>query len=199
MKRIAMLSCLLLATTLVAQEEKTKKFEITKPVQEQIDAWKKTVAEWAADKVVVAAVVAQNEKGPIEGMDNKKWKTLRRRSPEVDAFTDNPAAKKLSTLAKTSNAVVTEAFLNAGTGEKVAFLEKTSSYLHAGSAKFDVPLQKLESWQGQPEFDESSQTYAIQIAVPVLDPKDPKKAIGVLVVGLSLDQIANPKPPAPAK
>lgn len=183
----------------VAAQEPEKKFEITPAVQQQIDGWKKTVAEWTVDPKVMAAVVDQNKKGPLEGMDNKKWKTLRRRSPEVDVFTTNDAAKQLEAKSKATNGVVSEAFLNAQKGEKVAFLEKTSSYLHAGSPKFDLPFEKLQPWQGKPEFDESSQTYAVQISVPVMDPKDPKKAIGVLVVGLNLTQMANPKPPAPAK
>ncbi len=53
-------------------------------------------------------------------------------------------------------------------------------------------MQKLTAWQGVPEFDESTQTYAIQVSVPVLDPQDAKKAIGVLVVGLNLTRIATP-------
>jgi hypothetical protein len=182
-----------------AQEKDKKKFEITTDVQQQIDEWKKTVASWAADKAVVLAVAEQNKKGPLEGMDNKKWKTLRRRGAEIDPFTTNDAAKRLAELAKATNGVVSEAFLNAQKGEKVAFLEKTSSYLHAGAAKFDVPFQKLQAWQGEPEFDESSQTYAVQISVPVLDPADAKKAVGALVVGLNLTQMAAAKPPAPAK
>ena len=64
--------------------------------------------------------------------------------------------------------------------------------------RFDQPFQKLQTWQGKPEFDESSQAYAVQVSVPVLDPKNPKQAIGVLVVGINLTQVASPKPPAPA-
>ncbi|MBL8755785.1 MAG: PDC sensor domain-containing protein [Planctomycetes bacterium] len=127
-------------------------------------------------------------------MDNKKWKTLRRRSPEVDVFTTNDAAKALAKQAAATQGIVSEAFLNAQKGEKVAFLEKTSSYLHAGSGKFDKPFTKGEAWQGEPEFDESSQTYAVQVSVPVFDPADAKKAIGVLVVGLNLTQMAKPAP-----
>lgn len=180
------------------KQDKEKKFEITAEMQKTIDGWKATVAEWGKDKVVVEAVVAQNTTGPIPGMDNKAWKALRRRSPEVQVFLDNSAAKKLGELAKQTGGVISEAFLNAKSGEKVAFLEKTSSYIHAGNPKFDTPFQKLQSWQGTPEFDESSQTYAVQVSVPVLDPKDAKKAIGVLVVGLNLTELGKPKPPAPA-
>lgn len=198
MKLAVSLLLALLAVPAVAQEAE-KKFEITAEMQQQIDAWKKTLADWAKAPAVVASVVEQNKKGPIEGMDNKKWKTLRRRSAEVDAFTTNDAAKDIAAKAKATNGVVSEAFLNGQKGEKVAFLEKTSSYVHAGSPKFDTPFTKFEPWQGKPEFDESSQTFAVQVSVPVLDPKDPKKAIGVLVVGLNLTQMASAKPPTPAK
>ena len=185
---------LVLALTLPAQADKAKKFEITKEIQEQLDGWKKTVAGWTTDTAITAAVVEQNQKGPLEGMDNKKWKALRRRAPEVETFTTNAAAKALQGKAAATAGVVSEAFLNAKKGEKVAFLEKTSSYLHAGNAKFDVPFGKLQAWQGEPEFDESSQTYAVQIAVPVIDPKNDKQAIGVLVVGLNLSQMAASQP-----
>ena len=189
-------------TAPLAAQEGEKKFEITPEIQAQIDGYKKEIATWAADAKVVAAVVAQNKKGPIEGMDNKKWKTLRRRSEEVTVFQTNDAAKALESKAKATNGIVSEAFLNAQKGEKVAFLEKTSSYLHDTSSKFTTPFTKKTSWQGTPEFDESTQTYAVQISVPVFDTADKEKKapIGVLVVGLNLTQLAQPKPaPAPGK
>jgi hypothetical protein len=65
----------------------------------------------------------------------------------------------------------------------VAFVEKTSSYIHKGQPKFDVPFGSGKVWQGQPEFDESSQTHQLQVSVPVLSGG---KAVGVLVVGLNL-------------
>lgn len=178
-------------------QEPQKKFTITAEVQQQIDAWKTQAKTWAADKTIVECVTAQNGKGPIDGMDEKKWKTLKRRSPEIEAFQKNPAAQAMAKAASTTNGLVSEMFLSAAKGEKAAFLEKTSSYIHAGKAKFDVPFAKLAAWQGEPEFDESTQTFAIQLAVPVLDPKDAKKAVGVLVVGINLTELA--KPPAPAK
>ncbi len=79
-----------------------------------------------------------------------------------------------------------EAFLSAAQGEKVAFIEKTTSYIHKGAPKFDVPFGSLKAWQGQPEFDESSQSHQIQISVPVLAEG---KAVGVLVVGINLSKL----------
>ncbi|MBK8097243.1 MAG: hypothetical protein IPK26_09050 [Planctomycetes bacterium] len=186
-----------LALASLPAQEPQKKFTITPEVQKQLDVWKSETTRWAADKAVVEGVVAQNAKGPIAGMDDKKWKSLKRRSAEIEAFQKNAAAQVLVAAAAKTNGLISEAFLSAAKGEKVAFLEKTSSYMHAGKAKFDVPFGKLTAWQGEPEFDESTQTFAVQIAVPVLDPKDAKKAIGVLVVGINLTELA--KPPAPAK
>ena len=180
-----------------------KDFEITADVQAQIDTWKQTVQTWADDQKLAAYVAEHNEKGPIEGMDNKQWKRTRRSSAQVKALQNNAAAKFLKKQAAETKGLVSEAFLNGSDGSKAAFLDKTSSYIHAGKGKFDTPFKTGRFWQGKPEFDESTQTYAVQIAVPVhkyasydKDGKGQGKAerIGVLVVGLSLDKLVAAKP-----
>ena len=158
-------------------------FEITSTVQAELDRQKSVIAGWAADPIVVKAVQEQNKKGPIAGMDKAKWKGTRRSDPIVKGFQTNPAGKFLRSKMRASNGTATEVFLNAAKGEKVAFAEKTSSYVHAGAAKHDVPFTTGKPWQGKPEFDESTQTYAIQISTPVLAGGTP---IGSLVVGVSL-------------
>jgi hypothetical protein len=158
-------------------------FEITPAVQAELDKEKAMVAGWAADPVIVKAVEAQNHKGPISDMDNAKWKMTRRSDPIVKQFQNNSAGRFLHAKMRESNGTVTEAFLNGAKGEKVAFVEKTTSYIHAGAAKHDVPFTTGKPWQGKPEFDESSQTYAIQVSAPVLAQGRP---IGSLVVGISL-------------
>ena len=75
-------------------------------------------------------------------------------------------------------------------GARVAF--------DAAAGRLEVEAAEIRS-RTTPEDLESSQAYAVQLAVPVLDPKDPKQAVGVLVVGLNVTQMASPKPPAPAK
>jgi hypothetical protein len=140
---------------------------------------------WAADPVLVAAVKAQNEKGPIPGMDNAAWKATEHSNPLVQTFQKNTAGVWLTEKLKASDGLFTEAFLSAAKGEKVAFVDKTTSYIHSGSAKFDVSMSGKE-WQGEPEFDESSQAYAIQISTPVLDNGT---TIGVLVVGVAVKKL----------
>jgi hypothetical protein len=161
-------------------------FQMTPAVQAELDKQKTIVATWAAHPSVVAAVVEQNRRGPIAGMDNPKWKVTRRSEPVVTAFQTNPAGQFLKSQLDENKAKFSEAFLNAALGEKVAFVEKTTSYIHKGQPKFDVPFTTSKAWQGAPEFDESSQTYAIQISVPVMAEARP---IGVLVVGVNLSHL----------
>ena len=161
-------------------------FEITPVVQGQLDKEKTAIASWASDPVIVKEVQLQNKKGPLPGMDNDTWKTTRRSDPVIKAFQDNPAGRYLKAKLGQEGSVYNEAFLSAAKGEKVAFVEKTSFYIHKGKPKFDVPFTTGKSWQGEPEFDESSQTYAVQISTPVLSDGKP---IGVLVVGVNLSYL----------
>ena len=73
--------------------------------------------------MIVKAVIAQNEKGPIAGLDNPKWKTLRRSDVVVKEFQSNPAGQYLKQRIGDSNGTYAEAFLSASQGEKVAFFE----------------------------------------------------------------------------
>src|SRR2546427_67791 len=163
--------------------------EVTPGIQAELDRQKKIAAGWAADPVIVKAVAEQNAKGPLAGMDNSKWKLVRRSDPLVRAFQSNPAGQFLRSKMEASGGLITEAFVSAAQGEKVAFAEKTTSYIHKGMPKFDVPFTSRSAWQGRPEFDESAQTYQIQISVPVLVDGQPA---GALVVGISLSQLERP-------
>jgi len=171
---------------LVSVPAQAEKFSITPAVQTELDKQKKLLVTWASTPVIVNAVKAQNIKGPIAGMDNLQWKAMRRSDPRIDEFQSNDAGAFLKSKLDGSANLYSEAFLSAASGEKVAFVEKTSSYIHKGAAKFDVPFTTGATWQGVPEFDESSQTYAIQLSVPV---NSDGKAVGVLVVGVSLVQL----------
>ena len=182
--KINLLAAILLFLAVVAG--RASGFEMTPAVQAELDKMKSQISGWAGDSVIIKAVTEQNGKGPIAGMDNAKWKTIRRSDDVVKEFQSNAAGKYLKSKLEASNGTFTEAFLNAAQGEKAAFVEKTTSYIHKGSAKFDVPFGSGKSWQGQPEFDESAQTYQIQVSVPV---QSGGKAIGALVVGVNLTHL----------
>ena len=161
-------------------------FEVTPAIQNELDRHIEVAKGWAASPVLVKAVLAQNAMGPIAGMDNAKWKTVRRSDQLVKGFQANEAGRFLTQQIAQSNELYSEAFLSAAQGEKVAFFEKTTSYIHRGAPKFDVPFTTGKAWQGKPEFDESSQTHQIQVSVPVLSGGKP---VGVLVVGVNLSKL----------
>lgn len=171
-------------------------------VQTQVEDWQRRAAALAAEAELIDATAVQNRRGPIPGMDNARWKALRRRSPEVQAFQESVAGKRLAAWLKESRGCAVEAFLNGSRGEKVAFAEKPTSYLHAGREKFDVPFRTGKPWQGAMSFDESSQAYVIQVGVPVFGPGvggAPGPVTGVLVVSLDIGMLeAQARPPAPS-
>lgn len=157
--------------------------ETNPEIQARLDKEKAIIDSWASDPIIVKEVLQENKKGPIPGLDNEKWKGIPASDPTIKAFQENPAAHFLKSKLEAKDSILTEAFLNGAGGEKVAFVEKTTYYNHKGMAKFEVPFRKGTAWQGKPEFDESTQTYAIQISTPVLMEGKP---IGVLVVGVKL-------------
>lgn len=156
------------------------------PTQAKVDAKLKEVIAWAAEPTLVAAVKAQNTSLPagFAEMTQDQWKTLTVLAPFARQFSKNPTAELLKS--KGGN-VVTEAFVSDANGCKIAFLSKTTSWSHKGKDKHDVPMSG-KTWQGPIEIDESTGLQQVQVAVPVLDGG---KAIGSLVVGLSLAKLGN--------
>ncbi len=160
--------------------------ELNPAVQAELDKEKRVIASWASDPVIVKEVLQQNTKGPIPGLDNAKWKQLTPSDVIIKAFQENPAGRFLKSKIEAKDSIFNEAFLSGSNGEKVAFAEKTTYYIHKGMPKFEVPFRRGVPWQGKPEYDESSQTYSIQISTPVLSEGAP---IGVLVVGVKLSAL----------
>jgi hypothetical protein len=161
-------------------------FEVMPLVQDEITQKIWLANGWAGSAPVVQAVLAQNQKGPIPGMDNPKWKTVPESDAIVQGFIKNEAAAFLKEELEKTDGIVTGVFLNAALGEKVAFTEKTGSYIHKGSAKFDSPFTSGKAWQGQPELDDSGKVYEVQVSVPVLSDG---KTIGVLVVEINATKL----------
>jgi hypothetical protein len=161
-------------------------FEVMPMVQDEITQKIWLANGWAGSAPVVQAVLAQNQKGPIPGMDNPKWKTVPENDAIVQGFIKSEAATFLKEEMGKTDGIVTGAFLNAALGEKVAFTEKTGSYIHKGAAKFDAPFSTGKAWQGQAELDDSGKVYEVQVSVPVLSDG---KTIGVLVVEINATKL----------
>lgn len=153
-------------------------------LQAKLTAQVQTLRALAASPAIVAAVKAVNEKVPAEyaAMTEPRWTELSILDPFVRGFTRNEAGAYLKT---SKGAEVSEAFVSAANGMKVAFLSKTTSWNHKGKPKHDVPMSG-KTWQGPIEIDKSTGQQQMQIAVPVLDGGKP---IGSLVVGLAISKL----------
>jgi hypothetical protein len=154
-------------------------------VQAKLDAELQLVKALAADPTIVGAVKTHNAGGnsAAVSMTQEQWKMLTVLDTFVRARSKNPAGEVLRTK---KSPTVAEAFISGADGTKVAFLAKPSSWSHAGKPKHDVPMSG-KTWQGSVEVDESSGLQQIQVGVPIMDGG---KAIGSLVVGLSIAKLA---------
>ncbi|MEO6323634.1 MAG: hypothetical protein ABIT01_17495 [Thermoanaerobaculia bacterium] len=159
---------------------------ISPAMEKALAARIEVVKGWAAEPVLVKAVLAQNEEGPIPGMDNAKWKTRDARDEAIQRHMVSAAGRFLARKIRDSGGTLLRAFLNGARGEKVAFSEKTISYLHQGQPKFDVPFKTGRVWHGEPDVDAITGARHIQVGVPVVSGG---KTIGVLVVGIDVAKL----------
>jgi hypothetical protein len=153
-------------------------------MQAEVDAQTKAIQAWSSDPVLVGAVKAQNASLPAsyKAMTQDKWASLAPFDPFVLALVNNPAGQFLK--ARRTPAIA-EAFVSAADGTKVAFLGKSTNWIHKGKPKHDVPMTG-RVWQGEIETDQSTGLQQIQVAVPILDGGKP---IGSLVVGLQVARL----------
>ncbi len=150
----------------------------------RLDARIAQLKSWASDPAIVQAVKARNGATPAEAkaMTNEKWKGLTLLDPFVRSFSKNAASERLRAL---KDEAVTEAFVSAADGTKVAFLAKPTFWSHKDKDKHRVPMSG-KVWVGPLEVDQSSGQLQVQVSLPVLDGGRP---IGSLVVGLSATRL----------
>jgi hypothetical protein len=159
----------------------------TSPVLEaKLQTWITLAEKWAAAPEIVNAVHAQNLALPsvFSALNQETWAALDRRDPALLALKVNPAAKYLRSC---RNSFTAELFVNDAVGRKVAMLDKTTSWNHAGKAKHEQPMLG-KPWRGSIEFDDSTSTKLIQISVPVFEDGRP---IGSLVIGINIFELAS--------
>ena len=184
MTRKLLVLALVLACAVASRARAT--FEMTAALQKELDRHVATIKAMALDPTLVKAVFWEGKKGPIAGMDNEKWKSIRRSDDLVRSFLGGEAGKLLAKKLETSNGIYVRAFVCGSRGEQIASTEKTDYYLFGGQPRFDVPFTTAMTWQGPPELDADSDAHDVQIAAPVIASG---KTIGVLVVGVNLTKL----------
>jgi len=153
-------------------------------VQGKIDAAVKEVQGWASDPVIVEGVKAVNAglSDDAKAMTQEKWTALALTDPFVRAFAKNGVAQFIKSK---KGELITEAFVSAADGTKVAFLSKTTNWCHKGMAKHEDAMAG-KTWQGPVEVSASTGVPRVQVSMPV---KDGDKVIGSLVVGLNVNKL----------
>lgn len=151
----------------------------------------KAVKRLAANPTIIDAVKAQNAEETtieqIKQIDNE-WRSTKTLTAFKISLQRNPAGRFLRRRIR-RNPTYGEAFLTDKRGANVAAYPATSDYWQGDETKFTASYNdgKGKVFIGDVEYDESSQTHAAQVSVPVIDRG---KAIGVLVMGVQLDYIA---------
>jgi hypothetical protein len=154
---------------------------------------------WTASPAIVAAVKAQNGKhagltqADIDALD-KKWRAETKASakPMIDELLGRDASKKLAGYKDGGAGLFTEIFVMDNKGLNVAQSDATSDYWQGDEAKWQKTF--LAGPDGmfidEVEFDDSTQTYQVQVSISVADP-DSGEAIGAITVGVNVELLQN--------
>lgn len=149
-----------------------------------------TLKAVGTNATVVAAVKAANAAGQtldqIKARD-AEWQKSPGVTKEMQALIDNACGKYLQGLQK-EMPFLAEAFVMDNQGANVAMTDKTSDFWQGDEPKWQ------ESFKGgagavhvsDVKFDDSTQTYTVQVSVPVMDGG---KAIGAITFGVDVDQV----------
>jgi len=153
------------------------------------DIAKSDLTQIATDPVIIEAVEKQNARhsslADIQALD-KKWIATPGLADYMKALIDSPAGKRLTEWAK-AHPYASEIILMDNQGANVALTEKTSDYWQGDEAKFTECFKNGGLvYVDKVKFDDSSQTYSVQVSVPV---KDGDKLIGALCVGVDIETL----------
>lgn len=156
----------------------------------RVEAALPAIRAMAQEPKVVAMVRAQNARKltltEIQRLD-KEWMAASGTTPFMKTHLDNDCARALLAHAGELKALA-EAFAMDNQGALVCTTRKTSDYWQGDEEKWSRSYNKGVGTEfiDKPQFDESSQTFAVQISVPV---KDAGKTIGAITVTLNLDRL----------
>ncbi len=149
------------------------------------------ISKWLNDPVIIDAIIAQNEQtsglseGDIKALDDK-WRAGD--TELIEKTLSNPASEYLQGIVANSEGLYSELFIMDAKGLNVSQSAKTSDYWQGDEAKWQktylVGPNAIDI--GEVEFDESSQTYQIQLSIPVV--KD-GTVIGAATIGMDAEMV----------
>ncbi|RXK53143.1 hypothetical protein ESB00_15660 [Oleiharenicola lentus] len=148
------------------------------------------LAALAADPLLVSAISAQNAKGSsldeIKAAD-KRWMDTAGVADFMKAIIDSPVGQHLRAW-RQKRAYVSEIIVMDHQGANVAITEKTSDYWQGDEKKFSESFKDGGvAFVDKVKFDDSTQTYSVQVSVPVRDASG--ACIGVICCGIDIENL----------
>ena len=163
--------------------------------QARVEAVIAEVKRWAGDSVVIDAVKAQNaaHAGLTQAdIDTKdlQWRaeTKASASPMIDTVLGNPLSQYLSGVKDKAQGTYTEIFVMDNKGLNVGQSDVTTDLWQGDEAKFtqSFGVGPDAVHLSEVEYDESTQTYQVQISITLAEAGLP---IGAVTVGLDAEAL----------
>jgi len=161
-----------------------------KAPQNVIDLAHSTLAAFGTDPVIVQAVKDENAKGKTLAQIQEKdtqWKAYAGLADYMKAIMDSECGKHIREI-QGSTPYYGEIFVMDNQGANVAMTDKTSDYWQGDEDKFQKSFANGAGaiFVDDVKFDDSTQSYQVQVSVPVMDGD---KAIGAITFGIDVDKI----------
>lgn len=158
--------------------------------QKVIDLAHNEIAAFGYDPILVAAVKAENAKNkPIEQIKeiDVKWIATAGVSDFMKSLIESDAGQHLVEI-RASRPYIAEIFVMDNQGAIVAMSDKTSDYWQGDEAKWQKSFNNRQGaiFVDEVKFDASSQSYLVQVSVPI---KNGDEAIGAITFGIDIDRV----------
>ena len=160
-----------------------------KAPQKIFDMAEKVLAPIGSDPIIVKAVIEQNKLN-ISLDEIKKKDDLWKNTPGIvdymKAIMESECGKHLRDI-QSGKPYYSEIFVMDNQGANVAMTDKTSDFWQGDEAKFQKSFNNGAGavFVDEVEFDDSTQTYLVQVSVPVVDGG---KVIGAITFGIDVDK-----------
>lgn len=150
-----------------------------------------TIQEIAQNPHIIKEINQRNsEKISLEKIKqlDALWPTVTIDHPLKQSMFISPAGRYLKSRVEFENSIFSEIFLTDNQGANITAWPITSDYWQGDEAKWQRSFNegRGDIYIGNLEYDESTQTDAIQISVPVIQNR---RAIGVIIAGIKLSHL----------
>lgn len=155
-------------------------------VLERLQSKLRTVRHMAFHPVIVRAVRTQNNEHltlDVIQQRDEQWRSTKEENALQRSISQSRASRVLKTFVE-RNPDFNEGFATDNQGANVAMFPTTSDYWQGDEDKWIKSFNGGEGklYIGEVELDESTNTVAVQVSVPILDQGN---TIGVLVIGVT--------------